>query len=92
MPSTAPVERRAPSPWWEAFKLVVLVVGGAIAFMPDHVRPHVWRLLGLLLTNESVVSVLIALGAVLAVFVGLSRLGGWLLPEEAGIPEGPDQG
>lgn len=88
MPPPSPVARRVTGPLWAGFKLMVLVVGGAIAFMPDEMRPVAWRLTGLLLTSESVVGLLTALGAVLTVFVVLVVLGNVLLPDEPGRPDG----
>lgn len=76
----------APRPWWDAFKLVILVAGGALAFMPDELRPHTGRLLMVLFTSDAGQSLLLSLGAVAGVFVLLTALGRALLPDD---PDGP---
>ena len=76
------VHRRPPSPWWDGFKLVLLVVGGGIAFMPDELRPHTGRIVWALATTEAGQGLLLAFGAVAAVFGVLYVLGRALLPDD----------
>lgn len=82
MPPSPSLPDRLTSLLWTGFKMVVLVVGGAIAFMPDELRPVAWRLAGTFFASEVGTWLLLGLGAVLACFVVLLLVGHRLMPDE----------
>lgn len=73
---------RAQGSAWIAFKLLVLSLGGAVAFWPDDLRPVAWQVLVRLATHGPGPTLLGALAALGACLVGITVLGHVLLPDE----------
>ncbi len=67
---------------WTGFKVLVLVAGFGIAFMPDEIRPVAWTIAKRLLSEGAVVSFLVAFGAMLVTTLVVAIAGHMLLRDD----------